>query len=64
MIKHKRGQVALIIWVATILIVSWPSRPVRAEQPLVDKLVIADTIQPVSAAQLDRALLLANSAVG
>jgi len=61
MIKHKRGQVALIIWVATILIVSWPSRPVRAEQPLVDKLVIADTIQPVSAAQLDRALLLANS---
>jgi membrane-bound serine protease (ClpP class) len=32
-----------------------------AEQPLVDKLVLSDTIQPVSAGQLDRAIAKANS---
>ena len=32
-----------------------------AQQPLVDKFVLADTIQPVSAGQLDRAIARANS---
>jgi len=35
--------------------------PAFAEQPLVDKLVLSDTIQPVTAAELDRALTKANS---
>jgi membrane-bound serine protease (ClpP class) len=35
--------------------------PAVAEQPFVDKLVLADTIQPVTAAELDRALAKANS---
>ncbi|MGB8096616.1 MAG: nodulation protein NfeD, partial [Terracidiphilus sp.] len=33
----------------------------RAQQPLVDRFVLDDTIQPVSAGQLDRALARANS---
>ncbi len=33
----------------------------NAEQPLVDKLVLSDTIQPVSAGQLDRALARADA---
>jgi membrane-bound serine protease (ClpP class) len=32
-----------------------------ADQPLVDKLILSDTIQPVTAAELDRALAKANS---
>jgi membrane-bound serine protease (ClpP class) len=35
--------------------------PAVAEQPFVDKLVLSDTIQPVTAAELDRALAKANS---
>ncbi|MGD0734983.1 MAG: nodulation protein NfeD [Terracidiphilus sp.] len=35
--------------------------PVRAQQPIVDKLVLDDTIQPVSAGQLDRAITRANA---
>ncbi|MGD0891678.1 MAG: nodulation protein NfeD [Terracidiphilus sp.] len=33
----------------------------HAQQPVVDKLVLSDTIQPVSAGQLDRAIAQANS---
>jgi membrane-bound serine protease (ClpP class) len=35
--------------------------PALAEQPHVDKLILSDTIQPVTAAELDRALAKANS---
>ncbi|HWE83406.1 MAG TPA: nodulation protein NfeD [Terracidiphilus sp.] len=35
--------------------------PVQAQRPLVDKFVLDDTIQPVTAGQLDRALSRANS---
>jgi membrane-bound serine protease (ClpP class) len=35
--------------------------PAFADQPLVDKLILSDTIQPVTAAELDRALAKANS---
>jgi membrane-bound serine protease (ClpP class) len=36
------------------------SAPALAQQPLVEKLVLSDTIQPVSAGQLERAILRAN----
>jgi len=35
--------------------------PARAAQPLVDKMILDDTIQPVSAGELDRAIARANS---
>lgn len=35
--------------------------PAQAERPLVDKLVLNETIQPVSAAELDRAIARANA---
>ncbi len=35
--------------------------PVAAQQPLVDKFVLADTIQPVTAGELSRAIVHANS---
>ena len=38
-----------------------PAISAFADQPFVDKLVLADTIQPVTAAELDRALTKANS---
>lgn len=37
------------------------SSPVSAQQPLVDKIVLDDTIQPVSAGMIERALARANS---
>ena len=37
------------------------ARPAHAQQPLVEEFVLDDTIQPVSAGQLDRALARANS---
>jgi membrane-bound serine protease (ClpP class) len=45
--------------VAMILVALAPT--VRAAQPLVDKIVLDDTIQPVSAGELDRAIARANS---
>jgi len=35
--------------------------PASAQQPLVDKLVLSDTIQPVTASELDRAIARANA---
>src|SRR5580692_1115146 len=50
------------VLVCTVLAVLLaPATSAFADQPFVDKLVLADTIQPVSAAQLDRALTKANS---
>ena len=37
------------------------SAPARAQQPFVDKFVLSDTIQPVTASELDRAIARANS---
>jgi membrane-bound serine protease (ClpP class) len=52
----------LPVTVFTILAVLLaPAVSAFADQPFVDKLILADTIQPVSAAQLDRALNKANS---
>lgn len=38
-----------------------PARPQQPQQPLVDKLILDDTIQPVSADELKRAIAAANS---
>jgi membrane-bound serine protease (ClpP class) len=46
---------------AAVVVVGAIGIPARADQPLVDKLVLSDTIQPVTAAELDRALVKANS---
>jgi membrane-bound serine protease (ClpP class) len=52
-------------WAAAVLagltIVGGIGIPAFADQPLVDKLILSDTIQPVTAAELDRALAKANS---
>ena len=42
------------------LVVAGLAVPAWAEQPFVDKLVLSDTIQPVSAGELDQALATAN----
>jgi membrane-bound serine protease (ClpP class) len=47
--------------VALTGLVSGLAATARAEQPLVEKLVLDDTIQPVSAGMLDRAIALANA---
>jgi membrane-bound serine protease (ClpP class) len=52
------GPVIVFTGLAVLLA---PAVSAFADQPFVDKLVLADTIQPVTAAQLDRALTKANS---
>jgi len=47
--------------VAAGLAASGWATPATAQQPLVDKLVLSDTIQPVTAGQLDRAIARANA---
>ena len=46
---------------AGLTIVGGIGIPALADQPVVDKLILSDTIQPVTAAELDRALAKANS---
>jgi membrane-bound serine protease (ClpP class) len=46
-----------IVFLAVLALAS----PARAQQPVVDEFVLDDTIQPVSAGQLDRAIALANA---
>jgi len=54
-----RGLKAGIL--AAIVSLSSLALPALAEQPLVDKLILSETIQSVSAGELDRALAKANS---
>jgi membrane-bound serine protease (ClpP class) len=54
-VPGKFGVLLGILMAATLVL------PVRAEQPIVDKLVLNDTIQPVSAGELDRAIAKANA---
>jgi membrane-bound serine protease (ClpP class) len=49
------------LFCAAGLIVAALAPQVQAEQPIVDKLVLNDTIQPVSAGELDRAIAQANA---
>jgi membrane-bound serine protease (ClpP class) len=62
MMMHVRGLKVLIHVAAFFCIWAFASSlPALAEQPFIDKLLLADTIQPVTAGQLDRAIAQANS---
>ncbi len=58
--RGRRGSLLLGSFAATALFLAGGSQA-SAQQPLVDKLVLSDTIQPVSAGELDRAVAQANS---
>jgi membrane-bound serine protease (ClpP class) len=54
----------LALVLASVSVLSHPVQaqpPLQVQQPLVEKFVLADTIQPVSAGQLDRAIARANA---
>ena len=53
-----RYVVSLVVWVG--LAIGWAGSA-SASQPLVDKFVLKDTIQPVSAGELERAIATANA---
>jgi len=57
--SNARTSAIILCCFAAVLIFTGRSAP--AQQPLVDKLVLADTIQPISAGELDRAIAHANS---
>jgi len=59
MMKRALGWMAAVL--AGLTIVGGVGIQAFADQPLVDKLILSDTIQPVTAAELDRALAKANS---
>ncbi len=64
--KRARGLAVLAGWAAAAFaafglgVAAFAEQPL-APRPLVDKLVLSDTIQPVTAGELDRALAQANS---
>ena len=49
-----------LVWMAGLIICGL-AIPVAAQQPVVDKFVLSDTIQPVTAGELDRAIAQANA---
>jgi membrane-bound serine protease (ClpP class) len=67
----KRACGLAVGWVAAFVAASVPGSPALAQQPvapqalaqqpIIDKLVLSDTIQPVTAGQLDRAIAQANA---
>jgi membrane-bound serine protease (ClpP class) len=61
----RRGSLAALTLAALAMVLSCAGRlsaqPYAAKQPVVDKLILADTIQPVTASELERALAQANS---
>jgi membrane-bound serine protease (ClpP class) len=59
--KRAKGFAVLGVWAMALLATCGLVSPVLAEQPIVDKLTLSDTIQPVTAGELDRALAQANS---
>jgi membrane-bound serine protease (ClpP class) len=59
MIERACGLAARVL--AGLVLAGTFASAAYAEQPVVDKLVLSDTIQPVSAGQLDRAIAHANS---
>ena len=54
-------QMAVGLVAAAVLAACGLAAPAPAQQPLVEKLVLSDTIQPVTAGLLDRAIARANS---
>jgi len=61
MMKRAWGLAVAVGWVAAFVAAWVPGSRALAQQPIVDKLVLSDTIQPVTAGQLDRAIAQANS---
>ena len=62
MIQRGRGLVGTAgLFAAGLVMVCLQAPQVFAEQPLVEKVVLSDTIQPVSAGELDRAIAQANA---
>ena len=49
------------IWIAAGVLAGLFAGTVRGQQPVVEEFVLADTVQPVSASQLDRAIARANA---
>jgi len=61
MIQRGRGLVvAAGLFMAGLVLCGWSSAA-AAEQPVVEKMVFSDTVQPVSAGELDRAIAKANA---
>jgi membrane-bound serine protease (ClpP class) len=60
MMQRIRGFVFLVGLMAAAFAACGPATPAGAQQPLVDELVLADTIQPVTAGELDRAIARAS----
>jgi membrane-bound serine protease (ClpP class) len=56
-----RVAVRMILVAAAVVAICGRAGADSTQQPLVDKLVLADTIQPISAGELDRAISRANS---
>jgi membrane-bound serine protease (ClpP class) len=61
MMKRAWGLAVVVGCVAAFVGVCGLGSRALAEQPIVDKLVLSDTIQPVTAGELDRAIAQANS---
>ncbi|HUD12688.1 MAG TPA: nodulation protein NfeD [Terracidiphilus sp.] len=66
MMKRAWGLAVAVGWVAAFVVTCGLGSPALAQQPMapqaiLDKLVLSDTIQPVTAGQLDRAIAQANS---
>src|SRR5579863_9071918 len=61
MIQRVCRFASLVVLIAAGLMVSGQAAAAAAQQPIVDKLILNDTIQPVSAGQLERAIAKANS---
>ena len=59
--KDARGIAAAIVLIAAVQWTSAAAQQPLPQQPIVDKIVLSDTIQPVSAGQLERAIAKANS---
>jgi len=60
-LQPRRFAVRVVLVLAAGLTVCWFAAPASAQQPFVDKFVLSDTIQPVTAGELDRAIARANS---
>src|SRR6202167_24224 len=66
MMRRAWGLAIAVGWVAAFVAPCGLGSPALAQQPMapqaiLDKLVLSDTIQPVTAGQLDRAIAQANS---
>ena len=60
--QRGRGLVfSAALFAAGLTMICLQTTPAFAQQPVVDKVVLSDTIQPVSASELDRAIARANA---